>query len=99
MGTELNTNFPKSPDVQKSVVVGDTIICMVDEWRSGKKVAFDGTVLFKNERGVDIVYLSGFRSRNDFVEWVDIVAKLDLSYPKVELKEEGFSGHFQVFKV
>lgn len=82
---------------EDSVNVHDTIICLIDEYRSGKKSAFDCHVLQKNERGVDVIYLSGYRSRNDFVEWAVILAKVDKSLPSVSLGNHGFSGHFNVF--
>ena len=80
-----------------SVSVGDTLICMIDEWNRGDKQAFDGTVTWKNQRGVDVCYLSGYRSRNDFVEWKDVVAKLDLRCKRVRVADGAFEGHFQVF--
>lgn len=80
-----------------SVSVGDTLICMIDEWNRGDKQAFDGHVTWKNERGVDVCYLSGYRSRNDFVEWQDVVAKLDMRCKRVSVADGAFEGHFRVF--
>lgn len=80
-----------------SVSVGDTLICMIDEWSRGDKQAFDGHVTWKNERGVDVCYLSGYRSRNDFVEWKDVVAKLDMRCKRVRVADGAFEGHFRVF--
>jgi hypothetical protein len=86
-------------DIASLLNIGDTVICLIDEWRKGSKSAFDGQITTKNEKGVDVLYLSSFRSRNDFVEWHDIVAKLDKSLPWIELDGYGFSGHFNVFKI
>ena len=86
-----------SMSAEDSVNVHDTIICLIDEYSSGKKLAFDCHVLLKNAKGVDVVYLSGYKSRNDFVEWPDILAKVDKSLPVVGLGNHGFSGHFNVF--
>lgn len=80
-----------------SVSVGNTLICMIDEWNRGDKQAFDGHVTRKNERGVDVCYLSGYRSRNDFVEWKDVVAKLDMRCKRVSVADGAFEGHFRVF--
>jgi hypothetical protein len=80
-----------------SVSVGDTLICMIDEWGRGEKQAFDGHVTWKNGRGVDVCYLSGYRSRNDFVEWKDVVAKLDMRCKRVSVADGAFEGHFRVF--
>lgn len=80
-----------------AIKTGDTVICMIDEWRRGEKQAFDGTVTWKNERGVDVCYLSGYRSRNDFVEWGDVVAKLDMRCKRVTVADGAFEGHFRVF--
>jgi hypothetical protein len=86
----------ESAELERFVMVGDTVICLIDEWRSGRKNSFDGTVLSKNEKGTEVAYLSGYRSRNDFVEWNDVVAKVDLSLPMVST--HGFVGQFRVFK-
>lgn len=81
----------------ENIKVGDTLICMIDEWGRGEKSAFDGHVTWMNSRGVDVSYLSGYRSRNDFVPWADIVAKLDMSQPRVLVADGAFEGHFAVF--
>lgn len=85
-----------TPSVEPSLAaadhvhVGNTVICLIDEWRVGY-------VTRKNERGVDVCYLSGCRSRNDFVEWKDVVAKLDLRCKRVLVAGGTFDGHFRVF--
>jgi len=99
MSNEQNESDAKAHPVDTLVKVDDVVICLIDEWKTGKKTAFDCNVLSKNEKGVDVVYLSGYRSRNDFVEWDDIVAKVDKSLPWISLaKEYSFSGNFHVFK-
>lgn len=82
--------------VYDEIKEGDTIICMIDEFNNGNKSSFDCTVLSKLNNGFDVIYLSGYRSRNDFVSLNDVIAKVDLSQPVVSVK--GFSGHFKVFK-
>lgn len=72
----------------------DKIIFRVDEWRDGTKTEFDGTVLSVNNLGVDVLYLSGYRSRNDFIPFEDIIAKLDLKKPIIHLKNAPFTGRF-----
>ena len=96
MELETKNSNALACQVDTLVMVGDTVICLIDEWRSGRKNSFDGTVLSKNEKGAEVVYLSGYRSRNDFVEWNDVVAKVDLQLPRVSA--HGFVGQFRVFK-
>lgn len=69
---------------------------MIDEWGKGEQDAFDCHITSIRKDGVDVCYLSGYRSRNDFVPWADVVARVDKSRPWVQL-EIGFSGHFEVF--
>jgi hypothetical protein len=81
-----------------NVKEGDVIIAMIDEWRNGEKSAFDGNVLFVNDKGAEVVYLSGYRSRNDFVEWANIVAKVDRRKPVISVADGTFSGNFMEFE-
>jgi hypothetical protein len=81
----------------KDVKEDDVIIFRVDEYRSGSKSEFDGNVQFVREEGVDVIYLSGYKSRNDFIPWSDILAKVDMSKPRVSLESAPYEGHFQVF--
>lgn len=78
----------------KNIIEGDIIIFRVDEFRDGNIQEFDGNVLFVNNKGVDVVYLSGYRSRNDFIPYKDVIAKLDKSMPSITLKNAPFTGHF-----
>lgn len=87
-----------------TVAVGDTVIAMVDEYHRGEKCAFDGTVMHVNKEGVDILYLSGYRSRNDFVPFRDLLAKVDKSAPHVAVPDTysdaiAFTGNFQLFSL
>lgn len=84
-------------NVADHVREGDDIIFRCDEYRSGQIQHFDGTVLNKSGKGVDVIYLSGHKSRNDFIEWKDIIAKVDKSKPYIELPGIGFCGRYVVF--
>lgn len=84
-------------EVKTAIAEGDTVIFRCDEYRDGRMTEFDGHVQTVSEKGVDVLYLSGHRSRNDFIEWKDIIAKLDMSKPRVTLDNAPFSGHFHVF--
>jgi hypothetical protein len=76
---------------------GDTLICMIDEWNEGDKESFDCHITSFEETGVNVIYLSGFRSRNDFVPWEDVVAKVDLGKPWIDLEGTVYKGNFEVF--
>lgn len=96
---ESKSDAPELVNAKSCVSIDDVVICMIDEWKDGKKSPFDCHILSIEENGIDTLYLSGFRSRNDFVSWQDIIAKFDMSFPWVQLDQGfGFSGHFQVFK-
>ena len=82
---------------KKNLLEGDTVIFLCDEYRRGEKSAFDGQIQFVNDETVSVIYLSGYKSRNDDIPYEDILAKVDKSKPWVEL-EVNYSGHFQVFK-
>lgn len=78
----------------KDLKIGDIIIFLCDEWRDGQKSDFDGNILSVSETGVDVVYLSGYRSRNDFIPFDDIVAKVDKSMPEIKLNRANYRGRF-----
>lgn len=83
----------------KNIKLKDTVICRIDEWRDGNLSWYDGTVISKTAKGVDVIYLSGYRSRNDFVEWKDICAVVDMSMPWTKLPDAldvPFSGNFRI---
>lgn len=81
----------------ETIKVNNTIIFSCDEWRDGNKTEFDGHVQSVRDEGVDVVYLSGFRSRNDFIPFSDIIAKLDKRRSHISLKNAPYNGHFIEF--
>lgn len=82
---------------QESIKKGNTIIFNVDEYRDGNIDQFDGHVLSVSDQGVSVVYLSGYKSRNDDICWKDVIAKLDKRRPWIKLSQAPFSGHFAEF--
>lgn len=82
---------------ENAIKVGDTIIFSCSEYNNGEFSEFDGTVLFVDKESVDVIYLSGYRSRNDSVKYKDIIAKVDISMPYIKLENAPYSGHFIVF--
>ena len=92
--TQTPSTTPTGAASALTVELGDTVICMIDEWRSGTKSDFDGTVTAFNDKGVDVLYLSGYRSRNDFVPWADVLAKLDRRADRVQVPGTSYEGHF-----
>jgi hypothetical protein len=82
---------------KENVSVGDVVIFRLDESRNGYIQEFDGHVQIINEKGIDILYLCGHKSQNDFIEWNDVLAKVELSQPKIRLKNAPYSGNFIVF--
>ena len=101
MDTFLSNNSGDKSIMKASseiISTGDDLIFNVDEYRRGKKEPFDGTVISVQATGVDVIYLSGHRSRNDFIPWCDIIAKADLKMPKVTLENAPFTGHFLIFE-
>jgi hypothetical protein len=74
----------------------DVLICMIDEWGKGEKEAFDCHITSIRKAGVDVCYLSGYRSRNDFVPWADVVARVDMTRPIIRVADGAFRGHFEV---
>lgn len=86
-----------------TISVGDKIIFYCDEYRDGNIMEFDGSVQSINDEGVDVLYLSGYRSRNDFILFKDIIAKSDDTCERVDLRENTppvyYSGRLKVFDV
>ncbi len=80
-----------------NVKLDNICICMIDEYRSGEKEAFDGHVQRIQDDGIHVCYLSGYKSRNDFVLWEDVIAKVDKRKARVTLEDRSFSGQFEVF--
>lgn len=83
-------------NIRDSLSVGNVIIFNCDEFCNGDKQQFDGHIQIISDKGVDVIYLSGYRSRNDFIEWKDIIAKVDKRRKWVRLESAPFSGNFQV---
>ena len=81
---------------KNTIKINNTIVFYCDEYNNGDIEAFDGTVQTINEKGVDVVYLSGYQSRNDFILWKDIIAKLDKRRTWIGLPC-GYSGQFLEF--
>lgn len=72
------------------IKVNDTVIFAYNnDW-------FDGQVQIIHDTGVDVIYLEGYKSRNDFILYKDIVAKVDKTKPYVELKNAPYKGHFEI---
>ncbi len=78
--------------------LGDKVIFRCDEYGDGNIVDFDGSVQDINDKGVDVLYLSGYKSRNDFIPFKDVIAKVDLKAPRIKLKSGSFSGHLIEFE-
>ncbi len=77
---------------------GDKIIFRFAEYHDDDLLEFDGTIYDVRDDGVDVLYLSGHRSRNDLVPYNQIIAKVDLDAPRIRLENAPFSGHFAVFE-
>lgn len=82
---------------EEVVKTGDTIIFRVDEYRDNRMLEHDGQVIFIKDQGVEVVYMSGYKTRHDIIPWQDVIAKLDLSKPYIDLKKAPYKGHFDVF--
>lgn len=82
--------------IKETVKCDDTIFFLVDEWHRGNKRMESGTILYKTDRYVSVVYLSGYRSRNDDIPYNDIYGRLDLTKPWVSIP--GWSGHIHLLQ-
>jgi hypothetical protein len=80
-----------------NIDVNDILICKIDEYNDGNSDYFDGNVIFVCEDGVELLYLSGYSSRRDFVPWKNIVAKVDKDKEWVDLGVIPYKGHFLEF--
>lgn len=80
------------------IKINDTVICHIDEYHDGNPEWFEGTVISKNAKGVEVVYLSGYRNRGEFVEWKDICAVVYMTKPWISIPEVPFRGNFKLFK-
>jgi len=77
-----------------NIKVDNTVIFKCDEYRRGDIQEFDGNVQRVDDKGIDVIYLSGHKSRNDFIPYSDVLAKLDKRKPYVKLTNAPYSGHF-----
>ena len=82
---------------RENIKIGNVVIFSCDEYRNGNTQEFDGHVQVIDDKGVDVLYLSGYKSRNDHIKWADIIAKLDMRKPYIKLDNAPFSGHFVQF--
>ena len=81
----------------ENIKVGNTIIFNCDEYNDGNTQDFDGHVQIVDEKGVHVVYLSGYRSRNDFIPYSDVLAKVDKRKAWIRLSNVPYSGNFVEF--
>ena len=84
-------------NAKEDIKKGDTVIFRVDEFRDGHITEFDGEVYSVSDRGVDVKYLSGYRSRDDLIPWSNVIAKVDMEMPYIQLKDAPYSGHFKEY--
>lgn len=86
-----------TPD-KDNIKVGNTLIFRCDEYRDGNITEYDGHVILVGDKGADLIYLSGYKSRNDFIPWKDIIAKVDKRKQWITLQGEApYSGNFIEF--
>jgi len=76
---------------------GHTIVFKCDEYNNGEVSEFDGEVISVEDTGVHVIYLSGYKSRNDFIPWKDILAKVDKRKAYIQLPNAPYSGRFVVY--
>ena len=84
--------FKMNEASQENIKVKNIIICFID----GE--AFDCNVLSTDENAAHVVYLEGYKSRNTFVPYKDIAAKLDKRKPRISVANGAFEGNFLEFK-
>ena len=80
-----------------TIKIGDEIIFYCDEYRDNNISEYNGSVQSIDALGVDVLYLSGFHSRNDSIPFSDIIAKVDAAVPRIKLKNAPYNGHFVEF--
>ena len=74
------------------------IIFSCDMYRDNDYTEYDGHVLYLTDKGAEVVFLEGYKSRNELVPWDKIIAKVDKSKPYISLMPEvAYSGHFVLF--
>lgn len=82
---------------KETIQAKDSVIFRCDEYGDGNIRIFDGSVCSVEEAGVYVSYLSGYKSRNDLIPFSDVIAKVDVSKPRVKLAGGSYSGYFLVF--
>ena len=82
---------------KENIKVGNTVIFKCDEYRNGNVSEYDGQVQIIDDKGVHVVYLSGYKSQNDHIPFTDVLAKLDKRKPYISLTNAPYSGHFIEF--
>lgn len=80
---------------KETINTDDILICTIDVHGDGRYHNYDCRVIRIDGNGVDTLYLEGYHSRNDYVSWDKIRAKLNDSKDCVEAGE--FNGRFQLF--
>jgi len=81
---------------QENIKEGNVIICFIHV--NGVRQVYDCNVLSVNEKGASIVYLEGYKSRNDFVFFENIAAKVDRRRKRISVANNAFEGRFIEFK-
>lgn len=68
-------NFRKCSDLNKM----EQVVFRIDPYYQGNKEVFFGNVInvYPESKRVDVVYLEGYKSRNDFIPYDDMLAVYD----------------------
>ena len=89
MGEEMKAS-------KENIKPNDVIIFLADEWRDGTKTD-DGNALSVSSGKVELMYLSGHRTRYDVIPYSDVIAKVDKSQSRIKLDNAPFMGYFLQF--
>tara|TARA_R110002096_G_scaffold327284_6_gene521280 strand:+ start:81 stop:374 length:294 start_codon:yes stop_codon:yes gene_type:complete len=90
MGKEMKAS-------KDNIKADDAIIFRVSEFKDGSMTEFNGNVLDVGADGVEVVYLSGWRTRYANIPYSDVIAKVDKDQPRIKLDNAPYSGHFLQF--
>jgi len=82
-----------------NIKVNNVVLFNKDEYATGDVQEFHGQVLGLDNNGVHVAYLSGYQSRNDFVPWGAIFAKVDKRRTWIKLSNSEYNGNFLEFTV
>ena len=80
-----------------NIKANDAIIFRASEFKDGSISEFNGNVLDVGVDGVEVVYLSGWRTRYDAIPYGDVIAKVDKDQLRIKLDNAPYSGHFLQF--